>query len=51
MRRTFENEITLFPYAEDMDAYTYPSSLKEELLNFVLSKVKNYIPNNKIYTI
>lgn len=51
MRKTFENEITLFPYIEDKEAYTYPSPIKEELLNFIISKIKNYIPENKIFTI
>jgi len=51
MRKKFENEITLFPYVEDIDAYTYSPSTKEELLNFISSKVKNYIPEDKIYTI
>lgn len=51
MKKIFINEVTLFPYEEGDNAYTYPHELKKELINFLIENVSLYIPKEKIFTI
>lgn len=49
MKKVFVNEITLFPYEEDQNVFTYPYELKKEMINFFLSFLSLYIPKEKIF--
>lgn len=51
MKKVFANEITAFPYEELEKTYTYPKELKEEMVNIILSKLREFVSSSKIFVI
>lgn len=51
MKKVFANEITAFPYEELENVYTYPKELKEEMINTMISKLREFVPPSKIFMV
>ena len=44
-----DSAIVWFPYDVKDGVYQYPQSLMDEMEQFLLEKIKEYIPENKIF--